>query len=178
MKKIIFILALTLISFSSFSSAETKSSKNDEGCRVVASQIGGVCENGWVYVTKKDELRGTQEYLAFLFDEKPSRLNKEDIAALEVASEDNKKMDMASLFLGKDSFTCDMKKKTFCKALMRVNDGEIFVFYYFMLNGDNKIAYFRPSLFEHAHKIVIEIPTSENKKRQFVFYAGDIKWSN
>ncbi|EBC1279571.1 hypothetical protein G6T08_003513 [Salmonella enterica] len=177
MKKIIFILALTLISFSSFSSAETKFSKNDEGCRVVASQTGGVCENGWIYVTKKDELRGTQEYLAFLFDEKPSRLNKGDIEVLAVASED-KKMDMASLSLGKDSFTCDMKKKTFCKALVRVNDGEIFVFYYFMLNGDNKIAYFRSDLFEHAHKIVIEIPARKNKKRQFVFYAGDIKWSN
>ncbi|EEI4448007.1 hypothetical protein G0S15_001377 [Salmonella enterica] len=177
MKKIILILSLMLLSVTSFS-AETKSSKNDEGCRFTASQIGGTCENGWIYVTKRDELRGTQEYLAFLFDEKPSRLNKEDIAVLEVASEDNKKMDMASLSLGKDSFTCDMKKKTFCKALMRVNDGEIFVFYYFMLNGDNKIAYFRPGLFEHAHKIVIEIPTSENKKRQFVFYAGDIKWSN
>lgn len=103
-----------LISFSSFS-AETRLSKNDEGCRFVASKMGGVCENGWIYVTKKDELRGTQEYLAFLFDEKSSRLNKEDIAVLEVASEDNKKMDMASLSLGKDSFTCDMKKKLFVK---------------------------------------------------------------
>ncbi|EJP5182670.1 hypothetical protein NT945_003994 [Salmonella enterica] len=177
MKKIILILSLMLLSFASFS-AETSSSRNNEMCKFIANKQGGVCENGWIYVVNKDELRGTQNYLAFLFDKKSTRANKEDIAALEVASEDNKKMDIASLTLGKDSFTCDMKKKSFCEALMRVNDGEVFVFYYFTLNDDNRIAYFRPSLFEHAHKIVIEIPTKENKKRQFVFYAGDIKWSN
>ncbi|ENU7738316.1 hypothetical protein ACE3YX_005005 [Salmonella enterica] len=172
MKKIILILSLMLLSFFSFS-AEIF----NEGCRFIASQIGGICENGWIYVVNKDELRDTQEHRALLFDEESSRLNRKDISVLVVYSENNKKMDIASLSLGKDSFTCDMKKKTFCKALMRVNDGEVFVFYYFTLNGDNKIAYFKPSLFEHAHKILIEIPTKGNKKRQFIFSAGVIKWA-
>ncbi|ECW0107031.1 hypothetical protein F3Q63_07400 [Salmonella enterica subsp. enterica] len=177
MKKIILILSLLLFPFTVFS-AEKNFSKHDEGCRFIASQFGGTCENGWIYVTKKDELRGTQNYLAILFDKKLTRVNKEDIAVLEIASKDNKKMDMASLYLGDDSFICDMKKNSFCKALMRVNDGDVFVFHYFMLNNANKIAYFKSDLFEHAHKIVIEIPTKENEKRQFVFSAGDIKWSN
>ncbi|EBP4581688.1 TPA: hypothetical protein G8R56_004038 [Salmonella enterica] len=175
MKKIILILSLMLLSFSSFS-AETRSSRNDEECRFVASQIGGICENGWAYAIKKDELRDTQDYRALLLNEKSSRLNRNDIAVLVVHSEDNKKMRGASLDLNNDTFVCEAKKV--CSGLIRINDGEIFVFYYFTLPDDNHIAYFKANPFKKAQKIVIEIPTKENKKRQFVFYAGDIKWSN
>ncbi|HGB5011813.1 TPA: hypothetical protein ACIVL5_004894, partial [Salmonella enterica subsp. diarizonae serovar 61:r:-] len=80
-----------------------------------------------------------------------------------------------SLNLNNDSFVCEVK--TFCDGLIRVNDGEIFVFYYFTLSDNNHIAYFKPNLFENAHKVVIEIPTKKNKKRQFVFSAGVIKWT-
>ncbi|EGA4584184.1 hypothetical protein J1L00_003244 [Salmonella enterica subsp. enterica serovar 4,[5],12:b:-] len=66
-------------------------------------------------MVNKDELRGTQEHRALLFDEESSRLNRKDISVLVVYSENNKKMDMASLSLGKDSFTCDMKKKLFVR---------------------------------------------------------------
>lgn len=71
MKKIILILSLMLLSFSSFS-AEIF----NEGCRFTASQIGGICENGWIYVVNKDELRDTQDHRALLSDEESSRLNR------------------------------------------------------------------------------------------------------
>ncbi|EBW8394027.1 hypothetical protein A3X38_14830 [Salmonella enterica subsp. enterica serovar Florida] len=174
MKRVIFMLALTFLSFSSFS-AETRSSKNNEECRFAASQIGGICENGWAYAIKEDELRDTQEYRALLFDEKSSRLSRDDITVLVVYSEDNKKMDMASLNLNNDAFVCEAK--AFCDGLIRVNDGEIFVFYYFTFPDNNHIAYFKPNLFENAHKIVIELPAKKNKKRQFLFSAGVIKWA-
>ncbi|EAM9431046.1 TPA_asm: hypothetical protein G0G78_13730 [Salmonella enterica] len=175
MRKVIFILSLMLLSVTSFS-AETRSSKNNEECRFIASQIGGICENGWAYAIKKDELRGDQDYRALLLNEKSSRLNRNDIAVLMVYSKDNKKMGGASLDLNKDTFVCEAKKV--CNGLIRINDGEIFVFYYFTLSDNDHVAYFKSGLFENAHKIVIEIPIKENKKRQFVFYAGDIKWSN
>ncbi|EJB2593963.1 hypothetical protein NUR12_001084 [Salmonella enterica] len=174
MRKVIFILLLILLPFASFS-AETRSSKNNEECRFIASQIGGVCENGWVYAIKKDALRDTQGYRALLFNKKSSRLNKNDIAVLMVYSEDNKKMTGVSLHLNNDAFVCEAK--TVCDGLIRVNDGEIFVFYYFTLPDDSHIAYFKPNLFENAHNIVIELPTKKNKKRQFLFSAGVIKWA-
>ncbi|HAG2208941.1 TPA: hypothetical protein G8V49_001154 [Salmonella enterica] len=170
MKKIILILSLMLLSFSSFS-AEIF----NEGCRFTASQIGGICENGWIYVVNKDELRDTQDHRALLSDEESSRLNRKDITILVVYSKDNKKMTGVSLNLNNDSFVCEVK--AFCDGLIRVNDGEIFVFYYFTLSDNNHIAYFKPNLFENAHKVVIEIPTKKNKKRQFVFSAGVIKWT-
>ncbi|HCL5312110.1 TPA: hypothetical protein N2G38_004484 [Salmonella enterica] len=167
MKRIIFVLSLMLISFTSFS-AETKSSKNDEECRFIASQVGGICENGWIYVTKKDELRGTQDYRALVSDKTH--------AVFIAYSTDNKKTDIASLNLSNDSFVCNMKENSYCRALMRVNDGDIFAVSYFTLGNDNKIAYFKSPRIASAYKIVIEIPTKENKKRQFVFSSGALKW--
>lgn len=151
-------------------------SRDDEGCHFVARQMGGTCESGWVYVTKTDELRGTKIYNAMVFEQK-TVLNESN-AVLSVSSENNKKMSVASLKLANDIFTCDIKHNNYCAGLIRVNDGEIYQFSYFTLDGADNIIYFKPGLLKAARKIVIEISTSSQKKRQLLFLTGNIKWTS
>lgn len=174
MKKIILILSLMLPSFSSFS-AETKTSRNDEMCKFIARKQGIVCENGWIYAIKKDELRDQEEYFGTIFD--TNHKHNENMM-LTVRSGDNKSMYMVSLTMGDGDFLF-CREKDNCKLKARFDDGDIFdVNYVKNSNGKSAYIFTRPFLvaLEKSSKIVLEIATGEKKEAQFVFHYKRIRW--
>ncbi|EHB2430976.1 hypothetical protein JYH61_000065 [Salmonella enterica] len=174
MKKIIFILALTLISFSSFS-AETESSKNDERCRFIASKIGGVCENGWVYINHADEMRGGELDEAYLEE-------RDHKGLLELFSDKDERYAVdLNLY---DAVSCGKEPAGLCVGRVKFDNSGVHDFNFVYANHkDGDSSYIRiPSLafataLQKSRKMVIELPTVKASKSQFVFLIPKLlKW--
>lgn len=174
MKKIIFILSLMLLSFTSFS-AETGSLKNDERCRFVASRVGGVCDNGWIYVNHEDEIRGGELDEAYLEE-------RDHKGLLELFSDKDERYAI-DLHL-RDIVACGAGGKGLCVGRVKFDNSSVHDFNFVYANHkDGNSSYIRiPSLAFAAallksSKMVIELPTAKASKSQFVFLIPKLlKW--
>ncbi|EBH9104711.1 hypothetical protein EIT96_14250 [Salmonella enterica subsp. enterica serovar Colindale] len=174
MKRIILISLLMLISFSSFS-AETKSSKNDERCRFIASKIGGVCDNGWGYINHADEMRGGELDKAYLEE-------RDHKGLLELFSDKDERYAVDLNIY--DAVSCGKEPAGLCVGRVKFDNSSVHDFnFVFANNKDGNSSYIRiPSLafaaaLQKSRKMVIELSTVKASKSQFVFLIPKpLKW--
>lgn len=174
MKKVILILSLMLLSVTSFS-AEIGSSKNDERCRFVASRIGGVCENGWVYINHADEMRGGELDEAYLEE-------RDHKGLLELFSDKDERY-AVDLNL-RDIVACGEGRKGLCVGRVKFDNSGVHDFNFIYVNHkENNDSYIRiyslafAAALQKSREMVIELPTAKASKSQFVFLIPNpLKW--
>ncbi|HGB3673510.1 TPA: hypothetical protein ACIVDA_001466, partial [Salmonella enterica subsp. enterica serovar Muenchen] len=159
---------------SSFS-AETHLSKNYEGCRFIAGKMGGVCENGWIYVNHEDEIRGGELDEAYLEE-------RDHKGLLELFSDKDERYAI-DLHI-RDIVACGEEMKGLCVGRVKFDNSSVHDFNFVYVNHkDGNSSYIRiPSLafaaaLQESRNMVIELPTAKASKSQFVFLIPNrLKW--